>query len=110
MVAAAGSGPQAIPYKTLTSQKIADAIRFCLSPDAMDASQKIAMKMRAESGVQTAVASFHRNLPRKRMECDILPGQAAAWVYKHGKQRVKLSRMAAQALSACSELDLQSLR
>lgn len=109
-MAAAGAGPRPIPYKTLNSQKIADAIQYCLTPNALCAAQRIAVKMRAESGVKTAVESFHRWLPQEKLRCDILQDQPATWVYKHGKQRVRLSRIAAKALSNHLKVDLKRLQ
>lgn len=77
MVSASGAGPGHIPYKTLTSQKLADAIRYCLSPQAALNAQAIADKMRQEQGVQNAVKSFHAHLPRHKMRCDLLQNEPA---------------------------------
>ncbi|KAH8587380.1 hypothetical protein B0O99DRAFT_733683 [Bisporella sp. PMI_857] len=110
MVAAAGAGPQPIPYKNLTSQKIAEAIRFSLTPNATIAATEVAVKMRAESGVKTAVESFHKALPQQDLQCDILQGQSATWLYKNGKHGVKLSRLAAQVLSSHLKVDLHRLQ
>lgn len=110
MVAAAGAGPQPVPYKALSSEKIAEAIRYCLTPNALCAAKDIASKMRAESGVKSAVESFHRGISQEKLHCEILPSQPATWIYKRGRQRVRLSRIAAQALSIHLKLDLRRLQ
>ncbi|KAL5321393.1 hypothetical protein ACEPPN_009351 [Leptodophora sp. 'Broadleaf-Isolate-01'] len=110
MVAAAGAGPRPLPYKGLTSLKIAEAIEFCLRPEVLTAAGDIAARMRTESGVKTAVESFHRGLPTKKMQCDIIKGQPAVWVYKSGRRRIQISRVAAQALSNHLKIDLQKLQ
>ena len=109
MVAATGAGPHPILYKTLTSQKLAEAIRYCLTPDALSAAKNIAIKMKKESGVKTAVGSFHRGLRKYKLGCDVLQSQPATWVYKDGRKRVKLSRVAAQVLQKHSILDPKKL-
>ena len=81
MVASAGAGPPPIPYRTLTVENLSRAIVQCLEPETRSAAQVLAAKMKAESGVRTAVASFHRHLPRD-VQCQILPDEAAAWTYK----------------------------
>ncbi|KAH7399751.1 hypothetical protein BKA64DRAFT_575344 [Cadophora sp. MPI-SDFR-AT-0126] len=110
MVAAAGAGPRPLPYKGLTSQKIAEAIRYCMTPAALEAAGSIAAKMRTESGVKTAVESFHRGLPQDKMQCDIIKGEPAVWVYKSGRRRIRLSRVAAQTLSNHLKVDLKGLQ
>ena len=110
MVATVGAGPLPIPYKVLSSDKLAEAINFCLTPEAFGAAQRIAVKMRLESGVKTAVDSFHRNLPLDRLKCDILPDQPAAWIYKKSKWPIKLSRIAAQVLIHHLKVDWKNLK
>jgi sterol 3beta-glucosyltransferase len=101
MIAAAGAGPMPIAFKSLNSQNLADAIRFCLTPGAIQAAARISEMIASETGVQSAVASFHRNLPHAALPCDILPDQTAAWTYKtdRGSKRViKLSKVTAETL------------
>jgi sterol 3beta-glucosyltransferase len=101
MIAAAGAGPMPIAFKTLNARNLADAIRFCLTPSAIQAASKISSMIAAETGVQSAVASFHRHLPHAALPCDILPDQPAVWTYKTpkgGKKVMKLSKVAAETL------------
>ncbi|KAJ2898613.1 hypothetical protein MKZ38_003810 [Zalerion maritima] len=111
MVAAAGAGPEPIPQKTLNTNNLANAIQFCLTREAFDAAQGIAAKMRAESGVQAAVKSFHSHLPVRDMQCDILKGQPASWVHKgKGGVNVKLSKVAVGILVDHLRVDVKHLK
>ncbi|KAJ7768345.1 hypothetical protein B0H16DRAFT_1453071 [Mycena metata] len=100
MVAASSAGPKPIHHKLLDAQNLADAITFCLTPEAAAAAGAIADKMKTESGVKTAVASFHANLPLERLKCDILNDRPAAWKVKvtDGKSKMQLSKQAAEVL------------
>jgi hypothetical protein len=98
MVAAAGAGPRPIPQRQLNSKNLAEAIRYCLTPEASTAARTLAEKMRAEDGVRNAVNHFHANLPLEAMQCDILKNKAAAWFFKKGKVHMKLSKLAAETL------------
>ncbi|KFY94097.1 hypothetical protein V498_04056 [Pseudogymnoascus sp. VKM F-4517 (FW-2822)] len=98
MVATAGVGPEPIPHKLLTAAKLSEAIRFCLSKDAVDAAKQVSARMYNESGVQTAVASFHRNLHFENLSCDILPQYAAVWQTRVANKSLKLSKIAAELL------------
>lgn len=99
MIANARAGPEPIPYKALNSKNLADAISFCLSPAAIAAAGDIARKMRHENGVKQAVASFHRQLPRSRMECELVLHQPATWLYTRYKVPLRLSSVAVEVLS-----------
>ncbi|KAL6406718.1 hypothetical protein AUP68_09521 [Ilyonectria robusta] len=110
MVAAAGAGPKPIPQKSLTVETLAAAIRFCLTPEAADAAQEIAAKMKTESGVKAAVSSFHANLPTRYLECDILKGYPAAWAFKKGRTRITLSKVAAEILSTHLKIEFSRIQ
>ncbi|KAI7762941.1 hypothetical protein LZL87_013432 [Fusarium oxysporum] len=98
MVHAGGAGPAPIPFKVLDSNNLAEAIQFCLTPEASAAARQIADKMSSEAGVRRAVASFHANLPLNDMRCDMLPNLPAAWLYEKKGKHIKLSKMAAEIL------------
>lgn len=110
MVAAAGAGPEPIEHKALNVDILADAIAFCLSPNAVRAAKSIASKMRAEDGVRTAVNSFYRNLPVATMSCDLIPRQPATWKWKKGKSSLQLSHRAASILVEYKKIDAGSLK
>lgn len=98
MVATAGAGLDPIPHKSLTAQKLADAISYSLTPQAITVAQSIADQINQESGVRAAVDSFHAHLPRTKMQCDLIPGEVAVWKLKKGKHILKLSNTAALVL------------
>ncbi|KAH8202508.1 hypothetical protein TruAng_003316 [Truncatella angustata] len=99
MVGAAGAGPSPVFHKLLTAEKLAEAIEFCMTPDALNAAQDLASRMKLESGVSSAVQSFHNNLPNEKLRCDLLPTESASWTYETPKGRLKISRLAAEVLS-----------
>jgi hypothetical protein len=103
MVASAGAGPQPIPYRSLTAENLSRTILQCLSPETKSAAQVVAAKMETEEGVRTAVASFHRHLPRDT-QCQIRPDQAAAWTYKSNRTNIRLSKKVAGSLIRSSIL------
>ncbi|KAI1371563.1 glycosyltransferase family 1 protein [Hypoxylon crocopeplum] len=98
MVASAGAGPRPIPQRLLTHENLANAIRFCLTQEALAAAKTLSDKMRSESGVKKAVDQFHANLPVNELQCDIIKDRAAAWAYRKGKVQLKLSKLAAEIL------------
>lgn len=98
MVAAAGAGPAPIPHKTLNSQSLSEALRFCQHDEVKVAAKTIADKMGDEDGVRTAVMSFLNNLPVEKMQCDFLHDQPASWSLKFGKRVTKVSILAAEVL------------
>lgn len=98
MIARTGAGPRPTPYKSLDVAKLTAAIRFCLTPGAVTAAQKIAEQMEFECGVDDAVESFHRHLPLDNMRCNLIPGQVAAWKYQKGENQLHLSSTALQFL------------
>lgn len=110
IIARAGAGPKPIPYASLTFQRLSDAIQFCLTPQAIEAARKISVNMQWESGVTTAVESFHRNLPLNKMRCTLIPDQVATWKYRKGKKSLALSQAAVHVLiehQKIKETDLQ---
>ncbi|GFF54671.1 sterol 3-beta-glucosyltransferase UGT80A2 [Aspergillus lentulus] len=110
MVAASGAGPRPIPYRDVNVQNLAEAISFCLQPSTLAAAQDMALRMRSESGVQAAVASFHRHLPLAKMECQILPDQPAVWEFRKSfSDPVYMSNIAVQILLDSKRIDQKHL-
>ncbi|KAI9368543.1 hypothetical protein BJX61DRAFT_212796 [Aspergillus egyptiacus] len=108
LIAASGSGPKPISYRDVSADNLAEAIRFCLRPETRRAAQDIAIKMQNESGVTTAVNSFHRNLPIEQMRCELLPKRPAAWICKSPSMR--LSKLAAEILLGHLRIDKKNLQ
>ncbi|KAM0490255.1 hypothetical protein ACHAP8_011729 [Fusarium lateritium] len=110
MVNAGGAGPAPIPFKSLNKDNLADAIRYCLTPEASASARKIADKMSREAGVRRAVASFHANLPLNNMRCDMIPNQAASWTFKKNGKTLKLSKIAAEILVENNKISWKNLK
>ena len=113
MVAKAGAGAhEAIPYKRLTADKLAEGIKQCLSPEAQEAAEKIAKGIAAEGdGAENAVKSFHRSLPLRgehSMRCSILEDRVAVWTMK--KTIIRLSALAADLLVLNKRIKRHDLR
>ena len=94
MISAAKIGPEPIPFKIITAEKLAGGIRFLFTDAALAAARCVARGISKEGdGAENAVRSFHRHLNIRRMRCSILQGRIAAWTVK-GK-KIKLSTLAA---------------
>ncbi|KAH0369763.1 glycosyltransferase family 1 protein, partial [Aureobasidium melanogenum] len=65
MVSKAKAGAhEAIPYKNLDAEKLAEGIKQCLTDEARENAEQIAKSIAAEGdGAENAVKSFHRSLP-----------------------------------------------
>lgn len=106
MVGNAGAGPEAVPYKELTAEKLAEGIKFCLRDEAREAAEKIARDIEREGdGAENTCEAFHKGLliqrevkggGRSSMRCSILPDQVAVWRMK--ETGLRLSPIAAEML------------
>jgi hypothetical protein len=100
MVAAAGAGPEPMPHKELTVEKLKSAIELLLTKEAQQAAEKISSTMTMEDGVAAAVASFHSHLPLEDLRCQIVRDLPASLKYTtwKGTKEVKVSKLAASIL------------
>ncbi|KAJ4304126.1 hypothetical protein N0V88_001736 [Collariella sp. IMI 366227] len=100
MIGNAGAGPDPVPYKHLTAQKLADGIKYCITDEARKEAERIARDIEREGdGAETACKAFHRGLVLKgndSMRCSILPDRVAVWQMK--KTGLRLSAEAAELL------------
>lgn len=113
MVARAGAGAhEAIPYKKLSADALAEGIKQCLTPEAKEAAAKIAKSIAEEGdGAKNAVDSFHRHLPMRgghSMRCSILPDRVAVWKLK--RSNLRLSALAAELLIEKKKIQWKDLR
>ena len=108
MVARAGAGPDPIPHKQLTANKLVDAINFCLKPESLERAKELASKMAAERGSDMGAQSFHRYLDADRLRCSLAPSRPAAWRIK--RTQVRLSPFAACTLANADLLDFHDLK
>lgn len=110
-IAAAGAGPTPINHKRLNASNLADAIKFCLTPEAAQAAAGIAERIRSENGVEAAAASFHRGLSTVALQCDLVPSLPAAYEFelKSGKT-VKISAFVADTLLKHEKIKSKQLK
>ncbi|KFX97233.1 hypothetical protein V490_02902 [Pseudogymnoascus sp. VKM F-3557] len=108
MVAEAGAGPNPIPCKQLTADKLADAINFCLKPESLERAKELASKIAAERGGDMGAQSFHQYLEVDRLRCTLAPARSAAWRIK--RTQVRLSPFAACTLANANLLDFHDLK
>lgn len=104
----AGAGPQAIPFRELSVEALAQAIRIALRPDTQSNAERIADGIQHEKGARIALEHFHSCLPQN-MRCALLPDRAASWKFK--TDTTQLSALAATILRKSNMIkwdDLQS--
>ena len=99
-VAKAGAGAKPIPYKHLTAENLAAAIKELLTPEIKKNAEKIAKDIEDEGdGAVNAVKSFHRSLTlrgEKSLRCSILEDRVAVWELNHSF--IRLSALAVEIL------------
>ncbi len=108
MVARAGAGPDPIPHKHLTAQKLADAISFCLKPESLTRAEALANKIANERGDEMGARYFHQYLEVDRLRCTLAPSRSAVWRIK--RTQIRLSAFAACTLANESLLDFHDLK
>ncbi|KAL2121892.1 hypothetical protein VTJ04DRAFT_2347 [Mycothermus thermophilus] len=113
MIGKAGAGPEPVPHKHLTVDRLAEGIRYCLTDEAREAAQHIARDIAREGdGAENACRAFHRGLRlhgHRSMRCALLPDQVAVW-QTTGGTRLRLSALAAEILVRRGLLSWKKLR
>ncbi|GAM35041.1 hypothetical protein TCE0_015r03036 [Talaromyces pinophilus] len=108
MIARVGAGPNPIPHKQLTADRLADAIDFCLKPQCLERAKELASRISAERGSDMGAQSFHQYLEADRLRCMLAPSRPATWRIK--RTQVKLSAFAACTLANAKLLDFHNLK
>lgn len=112
MIGKAGAGAMPIPYKELTAEKLAEAIKVLCEDETQKQADVFAKKIAEEGdGAQNAVKSFHRCLTlrgEQSMRCSILEDKLAVWMVK--KTNLRLSALAADILRTERKLRWDELR
>lgn len=108
MVARAGAGPDPIPHKQLTANKLAEGINFCLRPGTLDRARELASKIAAEQGCDMVAQSIHQSLAPDRLRCSLVPSRSAVWRVKRTK--IRISAFAVRTLADANLLDLQDVK
>lgn len=100
MIGRAKAGPQPVPYKHLSAEKLAEGIKYCLTDEAQEKAQEMARDIAREGdGAENACSFFHRHLQlsgKHSMRCSILEDKVAVWWMKNTSLR--LSALAAEIL------------
>ena len=96
VVARAGAGPPPIPFRDLTTDSLAAAIKAALQPDVREKVRTLACIMRQESGAQNAARSFHTELEVHSLRCSMSPNRTAVWRLRDSN--IHLSALAAEIL------------
>ncbi|PQE06092.1 glycosyltransferase family 1 protein [Rutstroemia sp. NJR-2017a BBW] len=108
MIARAGAGPDPIPHRQLTADKLADAINVCLKAETMERAKELAGKIEVEQGSDMGAQSFHQHLEVDRLRCILASSRAATWRVK--RSQVRLSAFAACTLANANLLDFHDLK
>ncbi|KUJ08881.1 UDP-Glycosyltransferase/glycogen phosphorylase [Mollisia scopiformis] len=108
MVARAGAGPLPIPYKQLTSEKLAAAILEAIKPETLERAKELGEKIKEEQGCDVGGKSFHDLLDVDSLRCSLAPSRVAVWRIKRTKTR--LSALAANVLSSEGLVDFADLK
>ena len=96
MIAKADAGPEPIPYKKLTAEKLAEAIKTCLAPETLEKAKLLGESIREEQGTDIGGKSFHDHLNVDTLRCSVAPSRVAVWLVR--KTQVRLSALAATVL------------
>ncbi|EEA25527.1 hypothetical protein TMatcc_006244 [Talaromyces marneffei ATCC 18224] len=108
MVAKAGAGPQPIPYKELTAEKLADAIKFALEPAMSEKAASLAAIIETEHGADDGAISFQNHLKVDRMRCSLDPDRTA--VFRIKRTQIRLSALAFALLNTEGKLGLDDVK
>ena len=108
MISKAKAGPEPIPYKQLTAEKLAEAIKFCLEPTTLEQANVLGERIREEKGTDVGGQSFHDHLDMGSLRCSVAPSRTAVW--RVTKTKVRLSALAAAVLVDQNILQYSDLR
>lgn len=108
MTARAGAGPQPVPYKELTAEKLANAIKEALKPESLERAAELSAKISKEKGAETGAHSFHKQLHVETVRCHLAPTRAAVWRVR--RTDIRLSAFAATVLGNEGLLDFGDLK
>ena len=108
MCARAGAGPIPVPYKHLTSDKLAASIAEALKPSTLERAQELGARIASEKGTEAGAESFHQQLDVDSLRCLVAPSRAAVWRVK--RTTIRLSAFAATTLGNQGMLDFNNLK
>ncbi|KAI9806495.1 MAG: hypothetical protein M1833_003682 [Piccolia ochrophora] len=97
MIAKAGAGPPAIPYKNLTADSLAKSILEALKPAALEKAKELGAKIASEKGTENGAKCFHKQLDVEKLRCSLAPSRVAVWRVK--RTQIRLSALSATVLA-----------
>jgi hypothetical protein len=104
---AAGAGPRPIPYRSLNSVVLAEAIEAALQPEMRACAVRLGERIESENGVEGALKNVYSHLPIETMSCALTPSRVAAW--KSLSTGVQMSTVAATVLRKEKMVDWSDL-
>jgi len=104
----AGAGPKPIPWKSLTSEGLAQAIEAAMDPQVRATAYTMGLQLNAENGTQHALRSIEAALPMETMRCSILEDHAAAW--KVRGTSIRLSAVVMETLNVAGVLQYTDVK
>jgi UDP:flavonoid glycosyltransferase YjiC (YdhE family) len=108
MIARAKAGPDPVPYKKLTAEKLAESIKFCLEPQTLEQAQNMGEKIREEKGTDMGGQFFHDHLDIDSLRCSLAPSRGAVWRVR--RSQVRLSALAMAVLVEQNFLDYSDVK
>lgn len=108
MMARAGAGPVAVPYKDLTAEILAESITFALQPDVIEIAKDMALQISQEDGSGGAAMDIQERLDIDSLRCDLSPGRLANWL--HRKTGAHLSGFAVACLRDHGLIEMSDIK
>lgn len=108
MIHRAGAGPEAVPFKKMTEDTLAQSITKALEPEVKVAVEVMAKEIANENGAAKSATSFHQSLDVDSMRCLLRPDRIAT--YRVNNTTIRLSNLAAATLVDAGLLKIASLK
>lgn len=108
MVYKAGAGPEPIPYKKLTAERLAKNIKIVLQPDVQERAHELSEKIKGEEGPKNAAQSFHDMPQMRNVGCFLCPDRVAVWRVR--RTNIQLSSLAVGVLITRGKLKPEQLK
>jgi UDP:flavonoid glycosyltransferase YjiC (YdhE family) len=96
MIFRAGAGPEAVPFKKLTADNLADNITKALAPEMLARAKELADKIKGEEGAAKAADAFQTMPQMQNISCFLCPDRVAVWRIR--KTDIRISALGAAVL------------
>lgn len=108
MVYRAGAGPEAVPYKRLTADKLAENITKALKPEIKEKAEAMAERIKGEDGPKAAAEAFQSMPQMKDVACFLCPDRVGVW--RARRTNIQLSCLATAVLGAHGKIHPKHLK